>query len=165
MYITPYFSTIIYLWFLIIRFILLYFLSVSLCCILSCCNKWIFTTCVEVRPYLQLPVWWTWCRGCRERWRSSRCNPRPTGCGATVPGCRTAARMAAWPRLFHQSWTKQRDGSQMLQGMVKVEEWRSHRRFSWKYIGLFLLLSLKDEMLQKLTWSWTCPSKLWSRSL
>lgn len=52
------------------------------------------------------PVWWTWCRGCRGRWRSSRCNLRPAGYGATAPGCKTAARRAALPRPCHRNWAQ-----------------------------------------------------------
>lgn len=52
-------------------------------------SSWAFLAPSMQETTAYSPVWWTSCRECRGRWRSSQCNPHPVGCGGTSPGCMT----------------------------------------------------------------------------
>ena len=56
---------------------------------------------------LFLPAWWTWCRGCRGRWRSSGCSPHQADFDGKYPGSGRWGWREGWPQPAHQICTHQ----------------------------------------------------------
>ena len=96
------------------------------------------------------PVWWTWCRGCRGRWRSSGCSPHQAGCGGKYPGSGRWGWREGWPPLAHQICTQQSQLSSIHQADVlkaagKTTEHKSFTSWhlprsqddNWKFVECF----------------------------